>query len=139
MKRVFVAVGMGVVVIAGACKGGSTGPDVNAVTQLAVTPTSVAMASLGDTTVLTASPRSSTGALVSTVVSMFVANTPFQIKLAMIVIAASMASAIHKGLRREALAWDGAGRASVAARIEAAVSLAAIAFAIVAGRLIAYF
>lgn len=78
-------------------------------------------------------------ALFASQASMFVANTPFQIKLAMIVIAASMASAIHKGLRREALAWDGAGRASVAARIEAAVSLAAIAFAIVAGRLIAYF
>jgi hypothetical protein len=78
-------------------------------------------------------------ALFASQASMFVTNSPFQIKLGMIVIAASMASAIHKGLRREALAWDQVGRASVAARIEATVSLAAIASAIVAGRLIAYF
>jgi hypothetical protein len=69
VKRAVVAMGVGVVVIAGACKGGSTGPDVNAVTQLAVAPTSVTMASLGDTTVLTASPRNASGTLVSTPVS----------------------------------------------------------------------
>jgi hypothetical protein len=78
-------------------------------------------------------------ALFTSQASVFVENTPFQIKLAMIVTAAVIASAIHKGLRREAMAWDEAGRASVAARIEAAVSLAAVASAIIAGRLIAYF
>lgn len=78
-------------------------------------------------------------ALFTSQASLFVANTPFQIKLAMIVTAAFVASAIHRGLRREAASWDRAGRASVAARIEAAVSLAAIVSAIVAGRLIAYF
>jgi len=57
------------VVIAGACKGESTGPDVNAVSQLAVSPTSATMGSLGDTTVLTASPRNLSGGLVSTSVS----------------------------------------------------------------------
>jgi hypothetical protein len=78
-------------------------------------------------------------ALFTSQASLFVENTPFQIKLAMIVTPALISGAIHRGLRREALVWDQAGRASVAARIEATVSLAAIASAIVAGRLIAYF
>jgi hypothetical protein len=42
-------------------------------------------------------------------------------------------------LRRDAMDWDRTGRASLAARATAAVSLTAIAAAIVAGRLIAYF
>ena len=69
MERAAVVAGLGLLVIAGSCKGGSTGPDVNAVTQLAVTPTSATMASLGDTTVLTASPRNASGGLVSTTVA----------------------------------------------------------------------
>lgn len=69
MRRAAAAVAATALVIAGACKGGgSTGPDLT-VTQIAVSPASATMASLGDTTVLTASPRNASGTLVSTTVS----------------------------------------------------------------------
>lgn len=78
-------------------------------------------------------------ALFASQASVFVENTPFRIKLAMIALAAITAGHIHRQLNRAALVWDGEGRASLSARTTAAVSLAAMASAIVAGRLIAYF
>jgi hypothetical protein len=68
-----------------------------------------------------------------------VASTPFRIKLAMIVVAAVAAASNQKRQQAEAISWDRAGQASLAARGTAVVSLAAIVSAIVAGRLIAYF
>jgi hypothetical protein len=78
-------------------------------------------------------------ALFASQATVFVANTPFLIKLAMIALAAFSAAIIHKRLNRDAASWDTAGRAGHATRAVATVSLAAIAAAIVAGRLIAYF
>jgi hypothetical protein len=78
-------------------------------------------------------------ALFASQASMFVENTPFRIKLVMIIIAAVTASRIHKYLKRDATNWDKAGKAPAVALSMAFVSLAAIASAIVAGRLIAYF
>jgi hypothetical protein len=78
-------------------------------------------------------------ALFTSQASVFVASTPFRIKLAMIVVAAVAAASNQKRLQAEAISWDRAGQASLAARGTAVVSLAAIVSAIVAGLLIAYF
>ncbi len=78
-------------------------------------------------------------ALFASQATVFVENTPFLIKVAMITLAALMAAIIHKQLQRDAADWDSAGQVRNSTRAIAAVSLAAIAAAIVAGRLIAYF
>jgi hypothetical protein len=78
-------------------------------------------------------------ALFASQATVFVENTPFLVKLAMITLAAFSAMIIHKRLNREAADWDTAGQAGHSTRAVATVSLAAIAAAIVAGRLIAYF
>ena len=78
-------------------------------------------------------------ALFASQATVFVENTPFLVKLAMITLAAVSAAIIHKRLNREAADWDTAGQADHSTRAVATVSLTAIAAAIVAGRLIAYF
>jgi hypothetical protein len=78
-------------------------------------------------------------ALFASQATVFIENTPFLIKLAMIALAALTAAIIHKRLRRDAAGWDSAGRAGHSTRVIATASLTAIAAAIVAGRLIAYF
>jgi hypothetical protein len=78
-------------------------------------------------------------ALFASQATVFVENTPFLIKLTMIALAALSAAVIHKRLHRDAADWDSAGRVAYPIRAIAAVSLTAIAAAIVAGRLIAYF
>jgi hypothetical protein len=78
-------------------------------------------------------------ALFASQATMFIENTPFLIKLSMIVLAASTAGVLHASLKRNAATWDASGHASRGARATAALCLAAIASAIVAGRLIAYF
>lgn len=78
-------------------------------------------------------------ALFASQATVFVENIPFLIKLAMITLAALSAAAIHKRLNRDAAGWDRAGHVGHSTRAFAAVSLTAIAAAIIAGRLIAYF
>ena len=78
-------------------------------------------------------------ALFASQATVFVENTPFLIKLAMITLAALSAAVIHKRLHRGAADWDSTGQAGHSTRAVATVSLIAIAAAIVAGRLIAYF
>ena len=78
-------------------------------------------------------------ALFASQATVFVDNTPFLVKLAMITLAAFSAAIIHKRLNREAADWDTAGQADHSTRAVATVSLTAITAAIVAGRLIAYF
>ncbi|MCI0517828.1 MAG: hypothetical protein L0Y45_08350 [Woeseiaceae bacterium] len=78
-------------------------------------------------------------ALFASQATVFVGNTPFLIKLAMITVAALSAAVIHKRLKHDAVHWDTAGRAGNRSRAIATLTLAAIAAAIIAGRLIAYF
>jgi hypothetical protein len=78
-------------------------------------------------------------ALFASQATVFVENVPFLIKLAMITLAAFSAAVIHKRLHRDAADWDTTGRAGQPTRVVATVSITAIAAAIVAGRLIAYF
>lgn len=78
-------------------------------------------------------------ALFASQATVFVENTPFLIKLAMIAAAALSAAIIHKRLHRDAANWDTAGQAGHSTRAIAIASLSAIGAAIVAGRLIAYF
>jgi hypothetical protein len=70
-------------------------------------------------------------ALFASQATVFVENIPFLIKLAMITLAALSAAIIHRRLHRDAANWDSAGHVAYPTR--------AIAAAIVAGRLIAYF
>ncbi len=78
-------------------------------------------------------------ALFASQATVFVENTPFLIKIAMIVLAALSAAEIHRSLNRDAASWDHDGQAAQPARAIATISLLAIATAIIAGRLIAYF
>ena len=78
-------------------------------------------------------------ALFTSQASLFIESTPFRIKLLMILLAAIAAGRISGLLKREAADWDTSRPAPASARWPALLSLVAIASAIVAGRLIAYF
>ena len=66
------------------------------------------------------------------------ANPAFRWKLALIAVAGLNALRFHLSVFRAVEAWDRGVRAPLAARLAAAVSLAAWAGAVTAGRLIAY-
>lgn len=78
-------------------------------------------------------------ALFASQATVFVGNTPFLVKLGMITIAALSAGTLHLRLNRDAERWDAAGQTERPIRAIAFVALSAIAAAIIAGRLIAYF
>ncbi|HEX9852879.1 MAG TPA: hypothetical protein VGA68_07675 [Woeseiaceae bacterium] len=78
-------------------------------------------------------------ALFASQATVFVENTPFLIKIGMIILSAISASVIHRHLNRDAADWDHRGQAPRLARAIATVSLLALAAAIIAGRLIAYY
>ncbi len=65
-------------------------------------------------------------------------NVFFRVKVAVLVLAGFNAAFFHRGIHRSAPDWAHDAKPPRAARIAGAVSLAAWAFVVVAGRLIAY-
>lgn len=71
--------------------------------------------------------------------TIFVASTPFLLKISMIFLAAICAAIIQNRMRDEAVAWDESGTAAVGSvRAIAVVSLMLWLGAIISGRLVAY-